>query len=156
MNGGTAGVRSNWQSEPDASQCPLLQPELWCTASSCFENAERHLADDGCFVVETAVPNAWIAPGQPDYVHAERVGMSEVAFDVARYDAVTQLLVENHVRLTESGITFAPIVCRLITPGEMDLMARLAGLRLADRFATWRCEPFTVHSRGHVSVYEKA
>jgi SAM-dependent methyltransferase len=122
----------------------------------CFENAERHLADDGCFVVETAVPNAWIAPGQPDYVHAERVGMSEVAFDVARYDAVTQLLVENHVRLTESGITFAPIVCRLITPGEMDLMARLAGLRLADRFATWRCEPFTVHSRGHVSVYEKA
>ncbi|MGA1600001.1 MAG: class I SAM-dependent DNA methyltransferase [bacterium] len=119
----------------------------------CFENAARHLTDDGCFVVETAVPHAWIAPGKPDYVHAEHVGDRTVTFDVARYDPVTQLLEESHVRLSTSGITMNPIVCRLITPGEMDLMARIAGLRLVERFANWQRSPFDVHSLAHVSIY---
>ena len=121
----------------------------------CFENAARHLAADGVFVVETAVPHAWISPDRPDYVRAEHVGMDEVMLDVARYDPVSQLMEENHVRLTASGISMTPLVCRLITPGEMDLMARIAGLRLVDRFGSWRREPFNVDSRGHVSVYGK-
>jgi hypothetical protein len=103
----------------------------------CFENAARHLDEGGCFVVETAVPSAWITPKRPGYVHAERVGMDEVVLDVARYDPVSQLLEDNHVRLARDGITMSPIVCRLITPGEMDLMARIAGLRLTERFANW-------------------
>jgi SAM-dependent methyltransferase len=119
----------------------------------CFENAARHLADDGRFVVETALPHAWIAPGKPDYVHAEQVGADTVVLDVARYDPVTQLLTENHVRLTTSGITMSPIVCRLITPGEMDLMARIAGLRLLERFASWERTPFDANSAAHISVY---
>ena len=119
----------------------------------CFENAARHLTPDGHFVVETALPQAWIVPGTADYVHAERVGTATVVLDVARYDPVTQLLEENHVRLTADGITLQPIVCRLITPGEMDLMARIAGLRLAARFATWERTAFDAHSRAHISVY---
>lgn len=119
----------------------------------CFENAARHLTADGYFVVETAVPHAWLAPGQSDYVHAEYVGMDAVSFDVARYDPVTQLLEENHVSLSASGITFSPIVCRLITPGEMDLMGRIAGLRLVERFATWQRTAFDADSRAHISVY---
>jgi SAM-dependent methyltransferase len=119
----------------------------------CFENAARHLDADGAFVVETALPHAWIPPGQPDYVRAELVELNEVGFDVARYDPTTQLLTENHVRLTTEGIRFTPIVCRLITPGEMDLMARLAGLTLVERFASWRREPFGTASLAHVSVY---
>ena len=101
----------------------------------CFENAARHLTTDGHFVVETALPHAWIAPGTADYVHAERVGTAAVVLDVARYDPVTQLLEENHVQLAPTGITLQPIVCRLITPGEMDLMARIAGLRLVARIS---------------------
>ncbi|MCB0160269.1 MAG: class I SAM-dependent methyltransferase [Caldilineaceae bacterium] len=66
----------------------------------CFENAARHLTTDGYFIVETAVPHAWIEPGKSDYVHAEYVGTTEVGFDVARYDPVTQLLEENHVYVT--------------------------------------------------------
>jgi len=120
----------------------------------CFENAARHLADDGSFVVETAVPTAWVTPERRDYVHAERVRADEVVLDVARYDPVTQLLEENHVRLAAVGITMSPIVCRLITPGEMDLMARIAGLQLTHRFGNWRREPFTADSRAHVSVYK--
>ncbi|MDX1931213.1 MAG: class I SAM-dependent methyltransferase [Capsulimonadales bacterium] len=119
----------------------------------CFENAARHLTEDGVFVVETAVPHAWILPGRTDYVHAEQVGMDTVTFDIARYDPVTQLLAENHVTFSERGVRMNPIVCRLITPGEMDLMARIAGLRLVERFENWQQSPFDIHSRGHVSVY---
>ena len=119
----------------------------------CFENAARHLSDGGCFVVETAVPSAWITPEQPGYVRVERLGMSEVVLDVARYDPVSQLLEENHVRLAANGISMSPIVCRLITPGEMDLMARIAGLQLVERFANWRREPFDAASQAHVSIY---
>ena len=120
----------------------------------CFENAAQHLSEGGCFVVETAVPSAWVTPERPEYVRAERVGMNEIVLDVARYDPVSQLLEENHVRLATDGITMSPIVCRLITPGEMDLMARLAGLRLTERFANWRREPFSADSRAHVSIYQ--
>jgi len=119
----------------------------------CFENAARHLTADGVFVVETALPHAWIAPGQSDYVHAEQVGTHTVGLDVARYDPVTQLLAENHVRLTTSGISLFPIVCRLITPGEMDLMARIAGMRLIERVATWQRTIFNAQSSAHISVY---
>ncbi len=121
----------------------------------CFENAARHLADDGVFVVETALPFAWIQPGKADYVHTEFVEQAAVGFDVARYDPVTQLLSENHVRITAEGVRFNPIVCRLITPGEMDLMARIAGLRLVDRLGSWLGEPFSSNSTAHVSVYAR-
>lgn len=104
-------------------------------------------------VVETALPHAWISPDKPDYVHAEHVGTDTVSLDVARYDPVTQLLEENHIHLTTQGITMTPIVCRLITPGEMDLMARIAGMRLIQRFANWQKTPFDIQSKAHVSVY---
>lgn len=119
----------------------------------CFENAARHLTADGYFVVEAALPHAWISPGQSDYAHAELVGIATVVFDVARYDPVTQLLEENHVCLTAGGISMRPIVCRLITPGEMDLMARIAGMRLVERFSTWQRTVFDAHSSAHISVY---
>ncbi len=124
----------------------------------CFQNAATHLHPDGFFVVETALPHAWIAPDQSDYVHTEHVGINSVRLDVARYDPVTQLLEENHVTITPDGVKMAPIVCRLITPGEMDLMARIAGMRLANRFANWQKSNFDNKSKAHISVYgfEKA
>ncbi len=122
----------------------------------CFENAARHLRSDGCFVVEAALPHAWIRPDGTDYVHAEVVELDDVGFDVARYDPTTQLLSKNHVRVTANGNEFTPIVLRVVTPGEMDLMARIAGLRLVERYGSWRREPFGSASRAHVSVYARS
>ena len=119
----------------------------------CFENAARHLTKDGFFVVETALPHAWISPDKPDYVHAEHVGKEIVGLDVARYDPVTQLLEENHIEFTAQGISMSPIVCRLITPGEMDLMARIAGMHLIQRFANWQRSTFDINSKMHISIY---
>jgi len=119
----------------------------------CFENAARHLTPDGHFIVETALPHAWISPDKSDYVHAEHVGSDVVGLDVARYDPTTQLLEDNHIEFTSQGVTMSPIVCRLITPGEMDLMARMAGMRLVQRFANWQRSAFDINSKAHISVY---
>lgn len=121
----------------------------------CFENAARHLSSDGFFIVETALPHTWIEAGRSEYVKAEHIGVSEVTFDVARYDPVTQLMEENHVHISEQGISMNPIVCRLISPGEMDLMARIAGMRLIDRFANWEKSSFNASSTHHISVYAR-
>ena len=120
----------------------------------CFENAARHLRDDGIFVIEAAVPSAWLR-GR-DFVAVESVEATEVTLDVNRYDPVSQVLDENHVTIGAAGIRFTPISCRLAWPAELDLMARLAGLRLAHRWGGWGREPFTADSRLHVSVYTRA
>jgi SAM-dependent methyltransferase len=121
----------------------------------CFENAARHLAGDGVFVLECRVPTAPTRPRR-QYVEAERVAAGHVTLDVARYDPVTQRLDENHVHITADGIRLGPIRLRLAHPPEFDLMARIAGLRLRHRAAGWKSEPFTAASWRHVSVYERA
>lgn len=120
----------------------------------CFENAARHLAPGGAFVVEMAMPSAWL-DGRTQFVDVERVATDTVVLDVNHYDPVTQMLAENHVTLSPAGIDFGPIAQRVPFPSELDLMARIAGLRLRDRWGGWRGEPFTAHSRRHVSVYER-
>jgi SAM-dependent methyltransferase len=121
----------------------------------CFQNAARHLDDDGVFVLECRVPVASTWPGG-QRIEAERVAVDEVVLDVSRYDPVTQVLDESHVHIGADGIRLGPISLRLANPPEFDLMARLAGLRLRERFGGWRGEPFTAESRRHVSVYERA
>ena len=44
---------------------------------------------------------------------------------------------------------------RYVWPSELDLMARLAGLTLRERWADWGQQPFTSDSRSHISVWEK-
>jgi hypothetical protein len=79
--------------------------------------------------------------------------VSNVVLDVGRQDPVTQRLDESHVVLSPEGLRFFPIVTRYAWPSELDLMARIAGLRLRDRWGGWAREPFTSTSRNHVSVY---
>jgi Methyltransferase domain len=121
----------------------------------CFENVAAHLADDGTFVVEAFVPAFLIRLRDDQYVDAEAVGVDEVRLDVARHDPVTQRLYESHVSLSAAGIRLNPIVTRYAWPSELDLMARIAGLRLRERWGGWRRQPFTAASTMHVSVYER-
>ena len=121
----------------------------------CFENAARHLTDDGVFVLECRVPTA-PSRQRHQFVDAEHVGVDHVVLDVCRYDPVTQILDENHVRISTDGVVLSPISLRLAYPPEFDLMARIAGLRLRDRWAGWNGERYTATSWRHVSVYERA
>jgi hypothetical protein len=57
--------------------------------------------------------------------------------------------------LSPTGVRLVPVVLRYAWPSELDLMARLAGLRLRERWGGWNREPFDDDSAKHVSVYEK-
>ena len=119
----------------------------------CFENVARRLTDDGVFLVEAEVPSLYMGMPGYQYVHAERVEVDEVRFDVGRYDPATQTLDESHVSLTANGVELFPIVTRYAWPAELDLMARIAGLRLHERWSGWKREPFTADSKRHISIY---
>ena len=119
---------------------------------ACFENAAGHLVPGGCFVIETGVPELQSLPVGQTIVpfRAEPDGIS---FDV--YDVVTQRFSSQHYVFEDGRVEAFPVEFRYAWPAELDLMARIAGLRLRDRWAGWRREPFTSLSRSHVSVYEK-
>jgi SAM-dependent methyltransferase len=121
----------------------------------CFENAARHLDPGGAFVLECIVP---VAPARPyhQFVDAEHVATDSVTLEVCQYDPVTQILDKNHVRIGADGIVLSPVSLRQAYPAEFDLMARIAGLRLRERWGGWNGEPYTASSWRHVSVYEPA
>ncbi len=121
----------------------------------CFQNAARHLAEGGVFVLECRVPTAPARPGG-QFVDAERIAADHVMIGVCHYDPVTQILDNNHVRISADGIILAPISLRLAGAPEFDLMARIAGLRLRERWGGWNGEPYTAASWRHISVYEPA
>ena len=119
---------------------------------ACFENAAAHLGRGGRLVIETTVPALQSLPvGQT--IIPFRADPEGISFDV--YDVVTQRFSSQHFVFADGRVEAYPVEFRYAWPAELDLMARLAGLRLQDRWAGWRREPFTSLSRAHVSVYEK-
>ena len=119
----------------------------------CFENVAAHLTSDGAFVVEVYVPAFLYQQRNNQYVEAEAIEVDAVRLDVLRHDPATQMLEESHVLLSEAGVRLNPVVQRYAWPAELDLMARIAGLHLKQRWGGWRQEPFDANSRLHVSVY---
>jgi len=119
----------------------------------CFENVAAHLTEDGVFIIEGGVPTEFCRLRNNQYVDLEALAVDNVRLDVARYDPVKQLLEETHVILSSTGIRLWPIVTRYAWPAELDLMARIAGLCLKERWAGWSREPFTSTSSNCISVY---
>ena len=119
----------------------------------CFANVADHLSDDGAFVVEAFVPAFLYRLRNDQYVDAEAILVDEVRLDVLRHDMATQMIEESHVSLSSAGVRLNPVVQRYAWPSELDLMARLAGLRLKSRWGGWNREPFNSTSSTHVSVY---
>jgi SAM-dependent methyltransferase len=111
-----------------------------------FENAARHLAPGGCFVVEVGISNKQ---------RLEVFDLSETHVGVDELDFDTQRLVSHHFSLVDGTWRRASVPFRSVSPAELDLMARLAGMQLRERWADWDRSPFTAESTKHVSVWEK-
>jgi len=119
---------------------------------ACFENAAAHLEPGGCFVVEVGFPDLQrLPPGE--IFRPFSVGPTRLGFD--EYDVTSQRLVSHHYTVADGKLEVWSIPFRYVWPSELDLMARLAGLRLRERWSGWLRQPFT-SERGHpVSVWEK-
>ncbi len=119
---------------------------------ACFRNASAHLQAGGCFVIEVGVPDLQrLPPGET--TRAFHVSESRWSFD--EYDLAVQGLTSHHLRLIEGRLDRFSVPFRYAWPAELDLMAQLAGMRLRERWAGWKREPFTSDSRKHVSVWER-
>src|SRR3954452_9862005 len=96
---------------------------------ACFQNGAAHLGSGGRFVIEARVPELPRLPlGQPVLPwRADPGGMSAYVYDV-----VTQRLSGQHYHLVDGRVQTSPTEMRYAWPAELDLMARLAGMRLAD------------------------
>jgi SAM-dependent methyltransferase len=118
----------------------------------CFANVAQRLADGGRFVLEAFFPD--LARYDRDQrVNVIRLDTGEVMLDAARHDPIAQRIQASHVVITEEATKLYPVNLRYAFPSELDLMARLAGLELKERWGGWRKEEFTPGSQRHVSVY---
>ena len=120
---------------------------------ACFANTAAHLERGGCFVIEVGVPDLRrLPPGEDARVFSHAPGY--VGYD--RYtDLVAQQATSHHFVADGSGGREDRTPFRYVWPSELDLMARLAGMSLRDRWADWDRSTFTGESTSHVSVWEK-
>ncbi len=121
----------------------------------CFQNVAGRLTEDGLFVIQAFVPD------MTRFDRGQRVETIRAETDLLYIDGSTHDVVGQRVQVTqafirENGVRLYPVRLRYAYPPELDLMARLAGLQLRDRWSGWSGEPFTGTSQGHVSVYERA
>lgn len=119
----------------------------------CFRSVAARLRPGGAFVVEAFVPDlAQLSAGRG--VRLLHMTDDHVGIKIYDHDPVGQKLRSRHVVFTDGGSQLFPVEVRYAWPSELDLMARLAGLRLRSRRAGWRGEEFGAKSEKHVSVYE--
>jgi SAM-dependent methyltransferase len=119
---------------------------------ACFRNVAACLAPGGCFVVEVMVPELQrLPPGET--IHAFTVTPAHLGFE--EYDVARQIAISHHYWVVDGRLETVSAPFRYVWPSELDLMARLAGMTLRERWSGWTREPFTSDSRSHVSVWEK-
>jgi SAM-dependent methyltransferase len=118
-----------------------------------FANAAAHLEPGGCFVVEVIVPQfRRVPPGETARVFTldpDHIGIE--TFD----DLVGQIAWSHHWIEVDGRLVRHSAPYRYVWPSELDLMARIAGFRLRDRWAAWDRTPFTSDSPSQVAVFEK-
>lgn len=118
----------------------------------CFRNAAAHLEIGGCFVIETFIPELRLLP------HGETIRpyqFNQSRFDFDEYNVATQELVSHHYINVDGAFKGYCLPFRYVWPSELDLMARLAGMKLRERWSDWNRQPFMNESASHISVWEK-
>ena len=121
---------------------------------ACFRNVAEHLEPGGRFAIEVIVPPLRrLPPGEA--VRAFALSPVHLGFDEFTDLTAAQLGQSHHYWLAGDGqVEVFSVPYRYVWPSELDLMARMAGMRLRERWSGWTREPFTSESPSHVSVWE--
>jgi SAM-dependent methyltransferase len=119
----------------------------------CFRSVAAHLEPGGCFVIEVMVPALRQIP-LGETVRAFAVTPTHLGFEEYA-DLVAQISFSHHYWVVDGRLETFSAPFRYVWPSELDLMARLAGMTLRERWSGWNGEPFTGDSKSHVSVWEK-
>ncbi len=118
----------------------------------CFRNVAAHLDPAGLFVIENYIPALQqIPPGETIRVFTRTP--THLGFE--EYDVAAQIAISHHYWVIDGELKTFSSPHRYLWPAELDLMARLAGMTLRERWTDWLRTPFTSQSRTHISVWEK-
>ncbi len=119
---------------------------------ACFKNAAEHLEAGGRFVIELYVPELRrLPPGET--LHPFAFTPTHLGFE--EYDVAGQIAYSHHYWIEDGRLETFSAPFRYVWPAELDLMARIAGMTLRERWSGWGRKPFTSESRSHVSVWTK-
>jgi SAM-dependent methyltransferase len=121
---------------------------------SCFATVARHLRPDGAFVMQAFVPDVARFDAHNQRVSADAVGIEVISLEVSEHDPFAQRTNTTHLVVRDGSVRMYPVRIRYAYVSELDLMARLAGLRLRERWGGWDREPYPSRSWTHVSVWE--
>lgn len=121
----------------------------------CFQSVARCLNKGGQFLVETFVPDVARYENHQN-VSVKKLDAETLWLDTVTHDPVNQVLNHQRIRYEQGASKLVPLPMRYAWPSEIDLMARLAGMKLIERWGGWHREPFTADSKMHVSLYEKS
>ena len=123
----------------------------------CFERVAAHLAPGGVFLLHSSYTAGWfegLRRGQ--YMEARHLELTGAGFQALRIDPAEQLLYQQNLWLSPDGVNFSPGMHRYAHLGELDLMARIAGLARRDLWGSWTREPYTADSPLLLATYVAA
>ncbi|MCX4750375.1 class I SAM-dependent methyltransferase [Kitasatospora sp. NBC_01287] len=119
----------------------------------CFARVARRLRPGGLFVLDAHLPEALAASAAAGAQPVTSANGAPV-LRTRRIHPAAQRYVSDYLVLDEGLFRHVRVAFRYAAPGELDLMAVAAGLRLRERFGGWSGAPFDDTSTWHVSVYE--
>jgi hypothetical protein len=89
-------------------------------------------------------------PGHASDHRDDRAHGIETLDDIAGQIAWSHHWIQTHGRVVRHSASY-----RYVWPSELDLMAKITGFGLRDRWAGWDQAPFTSDSHSQVAVFEK-
>jgi SAM-dependent methyltransferase len=121
----------------------------------CFANVADVLEPDGRFLIEGFVPPLG------DFDDGRRLrlaglGPSSVNLTFSTLDPMAQRITSQLLFIGEQDFRLVPWTIRYAWPSELDLMARLAGLELEQRWQDWQRTPVGSAAARHISIYRRA
>jgi SAM-dependent methyltransferase len=119
---------------------------------TCFHNVAAHLKPDGVFLLTAFIPDMKRIAARQE-LRVTSLERHQTNLDASMFDPASQQITANHIVLTEKGARTYPVRLRYAWPAELDLMARLAGLILKERWSDWDQATFDSNSTRHISLY---
>ncbi len=122
---------------------------------NCFRSVHKLLSSEGRFLIEAFVPDLKRFD-KDQTVRTVDLSDGSVKLECSQHDAVQQVVTSQIVNISENGVKLYPVKVRYAWPSEIDLMARLTGFELLERWGGWKKEPFSKNSGFHVSLYQRS
>lgn len=120
----------------------------------CLAAAASALNPGGRLVLEMPVPHE-LSTFDSANRRVRHMGVRDggVWLETARHDPLRQVISMEQIVMSAAGTSVQPIHHRYVWPSELDLMAELAGLRLASRCDGWSGASFTPSTVLYVAEY---